>query len=100
MDSNFGATAGIAEMLLQSHDRADDGGYVIHLLPALPKSWPTGSALGLRARGGFIVDQKWKDGRLVAAKITSLLGQPVTLRHGGKTQSITLAKDASFVFQP
>ncbi len=100
MDSNFGATAGIAEMLLQSHDRADDGGYVIHLLPALPKTWPTGSALGLRARGGFIVDQKWQDGRLVAAKITSLLGQPATLRYRGKTHSITVAKDASFVFQP
>jgi alpha-L-fucosidase 2 len=100
MDSNFGATAGVAEMLLQSHDRAAEGGYVLHLLPALPKAWPTGSALGLRARGGFIVDQKWQDGRLVAAKITSLLGQPATLRYGGKTHTLTLAKDASFVFRP
>jgi alpha-L-fucosidase 2 len=101
MDSNFGATAGIIEMLLQSHDRtpADDG-YVLHLLPALPAAWPAGSVTGLRARGGFIVDQKWQDGRLVSAKITSLLGQPALLRYGSTTLPLTLAKGASFVFTP
>jgi alpha-L-fucosidase 2 len=76
MDYNTGASAGIAEMLLQSKRGA------IHLLPALPPAWPDGRVTGLCARGGFVVDVTWKQGRLAAATILSRLGGPCRLRAG------------------
>ncbi len=74
MDGNFGITAGISEMLVQSQDAE------IHLLPALPSAWPDGSVEGLRARGGFEVGMTWQKGVLTSGKITSNAGGVCRLR--------------------
>ena len=75
IDGNFGYTAGVAEMLIQSHE-----GY-IKVLPALPEQWNTGYYKGLTARGGFEVDVKWTDGSATEIVITSNAGEPCSLNH-------------------
>jgi alpha-L-fucosidase 2 len=77
IDGNFGGTAGIAEMLVQSHAGE------IHLLPALPKAWPNGKVTGLKARGGFEVDMEWEDSKLIKAVVHSELGGNCRIRTNG-----------------
>lgn len=83
IDGNFGCTSGIAEMLLQSHDGA------VHILPALPDVWKNGNLTGLRARGGFEVDIKWKQGRIEQIKIKSRLGGNCRIRVHDKLKQIS-----------
>lgn len=84
MDANFGVTAGIAEMLIQSHQ-----GF-IELLPAVPAEWTEGEVKGLRARGGFEVDIKWKEGTLISANIKSFSGNKGVLRYHGKDLELAM----------
>jgi len=78
IDGNFGYTAGVAEMLLQSHE--DN---TIRLLPALPPLWENGNINGLKARGGFVVDMEWEESELVSAKISSNKGGTCTVNYNG-----------------
>lgn len=93
IDGNFGASAGIAEMLLQSHEGA------IRLLPAVPEEWHSGEFKGLCARGGFVIDASWESGAVTAVKITSRVGGECTVQYpaenGMRTVKLALAAGES-----
>lgn len=101
IDGNFGFSAGVAEMLLQSHN------HEIYLLPALPSHWQQGTVQGLRARGGFDVDLGWEDGQIQWATLTSNQGEQVRLRTGnamavyqdGHAVDVTIEGDGVTVFE-
>lgn len=100
IDGNFGATAGVCEMLVHSHLGE------IHLLPSLPKAWLSGSVTGLRARGGFEVDMQWRDGVLIQATIRAdkdttcrlRTNAPVAISHRGKTITASQVEDGLIAF--
>lgn len=86
IDGNFGFTAGVAEMLLQSHDGA------VHLLPALPETWTEGEVKGLKTRGNFTVDMKWDKGQLSEATVLSNKGGKLRLRSYVPLEGVGLAR--------
>lgn len=93
IDGNFGGTAGIAEMLIQSH--TDE----INLLPALPQSWDKGEVKGLCARGGIVVDLAWENGVLSSAKLCSNYTQKVSVRYKGTVKKLSLKAGETVEFK-
>ncbi len=114
IDCNFGFPAGVNALLVQSHlqetggeSQRDAKGYAsrareVHLLPALPATWSTGSIKGMRVRGGYELDMAWKDGQLSQATLRGVTNTPgkVRLRHGKGSIMITLDRDESRVIKP
>jgi len=96
IDGNFGGCAGLAEMLLQSHEAVgsskQEQAFLIDLLPALPKAWASGSVRGLRARGGFEVDIAWQDGKVTNYRIRSKEPREVTVRINGQVKKLLSEK--------
>ncbi|MFU8780765.1 MAG: glycosyl hydrolase family 95 catalytic domain-containing protein [Kiritimatiellia bacterium] len=98
IDGNFGATAGIAEMLLQSHRLTDDGLIRVDLLPALPDAWKDGSFRGLRARGGIAVDCVWQDGRVKFLAVSAANEVAILLCWNGKSEKVLLGAGEEWKF--
>ena len=90
IDANFGATSCIAEMLIQSQLKDEDGNFILQLLPAIPSEWSTGSVKGLCARGDFTLNFDWKDGNLISASIFSEKGGTCEVRYKNNTMKVTL----------
>ncbi|HOQ03932.1 MAG TPA: glycoside hydrolase family 95 protein [Anaerohalosphaeraceae bacterium] len=100
IDGNFGGTAAVAEMLLQSHIRTPDGKVLIELLPALPAQWQQGRIQGLRARGGFEIDLAWKEHRLERAVVRAAADNACRIRYKEKMLDRTVKAGASIVLTP
>jgi alpha-L-fucosidase 2 len=84
IDGNFGATSGIAEMLLQSHLRDENGNFFLDILPALPSALSKGSITGLKGRGGFEVSISWDENKLKYVEILSVNGNNLNLRYNNR----------------
>jgi alpha-L-fucosidase 2 len=95
IDGNFGYTAGIAEMLLQSHEESK-----IRLLPALPAAWSTGNIIGLKARGDILVDIYWKDNLLEKAVIKASKSSQIEIVYQDKVLPVDLNAGESFTYIP
>ncbi len=100
IDGNFGATSGIAELLLQSHLRDENGDYYQDILPALPSKISQGQVAGLRSRGGFEFAIRWENGQLQSVDVKSLLGRKLLLRHQGKLIDQETTAGGSYSFSP
>lgn len=107
IDGNFGAVSGMTEMLLQSMETYTSANgrdaYILDLLPALPTAWPSGNITGLKARGGFEVSLKWKDGKLHSGTIKSLSGEPFKIRTSNQIKikganAIARKADGNFMY--
>jgi alpha-L-fucosidase 2 len=92
IDGNFGGSAGIVEMLMQSHLKSID------ILPALPDGIPSGHIKGIRARGGFELEFSWTGGKLISLIVISKAGFPLNLRYNDKTFSFLTKKGETFRF--
>jgi len=101
IDSNFGACAAVAEMLLQSHQINADGTFDIRILPALPPSWPNGQFRGLKARGGFSVDVEWKNHQVTSLTLHAPnIDAKTTLHVGDNAIPVSLKAGRSLSLQP
>ncbi len=98
IDGNFGATSGVAEMLLQSHLRDENGNYYQDILPALPVKLASGKVSGIKSRGGFEISLVWENNNLLSVKVKSLLGNKLNLRYKGKTISKETKKNENYTF--
>jgi alpha-L-fucosidase 2 len=94
IDGNFGGTAGIAEMLLQSHNN------VLVLLPALPDAWKSGKVKGLKARGGITVDIEWNNGKITRAVLYSTIDQTIKINYHNEIQNLVIKKGQALPFVP
>ena len=93
IDGNFGGSAGVIEMLMQSHqDRID-------LLPALPDAWPAGSVSGICARGGYEIAMDWSEGKLNSVTVLAKAGGSTKLVYRGEEKEIELAKGESLTIE-
>lgn len=94
IDGNFGYTAGVAEMLIQSHESG-----IIRLLPALPKAWSNGTVKGIKARGNITVDMTWENGEIVMLSLVSGINQTITIIYNGSETTVMLKKGEKFGFE-